>query len=608
MPYTPQYPAVPSEGPLECDICFVGEAPGNEEVRDGRPFVGNAGKLFDQCLQVAGIIRSRCHIANVIKEHPPQNRISLFIKFPNKITQPVWESEGYKYYRSMLKSELENCRCNVVVAMGNVPLYALTGLREITKRRGSVYNSTLVPGLKVLACIHPAAANREFLLRYRIIHDMQRAVEESKSPIINLDRYNCNPPMSLIIKPTMSECMSYLHNCSKRDIVAFDIEVMQEEVSCISFSMDPLEAISIPFTHGPHDYFDPDQEIMIWRAIAGILENRNIRKLGQNLSFDSSFLLNRYGIKTGPFEDTMVAHGILYPDFPKGLDFITSMYTKHNYYKDEGKKHMRMGVSSESFWEYNAKDSAICTEVWPKLMDGIRLLGNESVYRSHCDIIPSLVYIQEHGMRLDLPLLHSMSKDVGERIESMKAELARLTGISDPAFANSPKQLSLYFYGKLKQRPLVKGGKTTTDDDAMRRLAMRGIPEAALVRDVKKLVKLKGTYYDVDLENNRLNGSGNPVGTKTGRFSFSKSIFNTGCNIQTLPAPMKRVVVPDTGCIIYNIDLAQAEEALMKSDELFRTISNTVKDAVIMMDNEGNISFWNEAAEEMFGYTKIEVG
>lgn len=55
------------------------------------------------------------------------------------------------------------------------------------------------------------------------------------------------------------------------------------------------------------------------------------------------------------------------------------------------------------------------------------------------------------------------------------------------------------------------------------------------------------------------------------------------------------------------IDRAQAEEALMKSDELFRTISNTVKDAVIMIDNEGDISFWNDTAEEMFGYTKIEV-
>jgi DNA polymerase I-like protein with 3'-5' exonuclease and polymerase domains len=80
-----------------------------------------------------------------------------------------------------------------------------------------------------------------------------------------------------------------------------------------------------------------EQEMQTWLAIAQILEDPRITKIGQNIIFDASFLLRKYGIKTRNVQDTMIQTGILTPDFPKGLDFITSVYTKEPYYKDIGK-------------------------------------------------------------------------------------------------------------------------------------------------------------------------------------------------------------------------------------------------------------------------------
>jgi DNA polymerase len=86
---------VASDGALNSKIAFVGEAPGEEETRQGIPFVGSAGKLFSKIMATAGLRRSACYITNVIKERPNKNNIKQFVDLSKK--HPVETSE-YKEY------------------------------------------------------------------------------------------------------------------------------------------------------------------------------------------------------------------------------------------------------------------------------------------------------------------------------------------------------------------------------------------------------------------------------------------------------------------------------------------------------------------------------
>ncbi len=69
--------AVPGEGDPEAEMVFIGEAPGFFEDREGRPFVGQAGKFLDELLAKVGLSRSKVYILNILKCRPPQNRDPL---------------------------------------------------------------------------------------------------------------------------------------------------------------------------------------------------------------------------------------------------------------------------------------------------------------------------------------------------------------------------------------------------------------------------------------------------------------------------------------------------------------------------------------------------
>ena len=68
------YSAVIGEGNLDADIMFIGEAPGEQEAKSGRPFVGAAGRVLDELLQSIGLAREDVYITNIVKDRPPQNR------------------------------------------------------------------------------------------------------------------------------------------------------------------------------------------------------------------------------------------------------------------------------------------------------------------------------------------------------------------------------------------------------------------------------------------------------------------------------------------------------------------------------------------------------
>jgi uracil-DNA glycosylase family 4 len=548
------------EGPLDCRIAFVGEAPGGTEVQAGRPFVGKAGQLFNRLLETVGINRTECYIDNVFQERPNANDVKPWLDLSRK---HAVESDRYRKALFNLKARLDACNANVIVALGGTALYALTGQRAITKRRGSILSSDLLPGRKVIPTIHPSAALRQYLDSHLIKFDLKRVIDESYTDGINLlDR-------ELILLPSFEQVMDYLDYCHNggHEFVAYDIEVTRGEVSHISFSYDAASGICVPLLVEGKDRYTPPQEMQIWLKIAALLSDPKIQKVGQNITFDATFLFRKYGIRTASMHDTMIAQAILLPDFPKGLDFIQSMYCKGEpYYKDDGKEWFKYAEGEKAFRRYSAMDSVVVAEAWPCQVTDLEAQGNWETYNKQRKLIEPLVFIGERGIRLDNSGLTQEAVNAKQKIEVLEGKLASLTGDATFNWRSVP-QLKRYFYGTLGLRQYTRRGSVTTDDKAMRRIAAKGIREAQLILDLRHEAKLHGTYYTMDLDaDQRLRCSYNPVGTKQGRISSSKTIFGTGGNLQNQPPEMKRLMLADPGYILVGLDLSQAENRVVAYD------------------------------------------
>lgn len=328
---------VPGLGPPDAKIAIIGEAPGAYEDAQLKPFVGPAGNVLEQCLHAAGLIRSEVYLTNVVKERPPGNDISPF--FNGKTFSP----EGYEWV-SLLREELNALNPNIMVACGKTAMAALTGRTDITRTRGYVFPSiALARDSKVIPTIHPAAslydrkggdkgalATAEFkpyLYRHVITCDLKKAKVESHFSELR------RPERQIIWDfGNVNEVLEWLEYYEKQPLVATDIEVLNCELACISFSSNPSIAISIPLTGA----WTEQDELLIWRGIQRVLGNANSCKVLQNSVFDCWFLATRCGIiVAGPIHDTMIGHSVMYPELPKSLGFIGSIYCgAQAYWKD----------------------------------------------------------------------------------------------------------------------------------------------------------------------------------------------------------------------------------------------------------------------------------
>ena len=140
------------EGAQKAEVMFVGEQPGDHEDREGRPFVGPAGKLLDKAMEDAGIDRSAAYVTNVVKHFKWQARGKRRIH-----QKPNWgEITACKPW---LEAELGVVRPNVLVALGSTAAQALLGKQfRVTRQRGEPIESDLAP--VVIATVHPSSILR----------------------------------------------------------------------------------------------------------------------------------------------------------------------------------------------------------------------------------------------------------------------------------------------------------------------------------------------------------------------------------------------------------------------------------------------------------------
>ena len=140
------------EGPAGANAMFVGEQPGDQEDKAGRPFVGPAGKLFDKALADAGIEREQVYVTNVVKHFKWVGRGQRRIH-----QKPNWSEVDA--CRPWLEGELAAVEPRVLVCLGATAAQALLGRQfRVTRERGKPVESDLAE--HVLATIHPSAILR----------------------------------------------------------------------------------------------------------------------------------------------------------------------------------------------------------------------------------------------------------------------------------------------------------------------------------------------------------------------------------------------------------------------------------------------------------------
>ncbi len=152
------------EGNPHALIMLVGEGPGGEEDKQGRPFVGAAGKLLDKILEAINTDRQEVYIANVVKCRPPNNR------------NPA--PEEIKACYPHLQKQIEIIKPKIIISLGAVPAKILIDPKaQITRLRGKWVEKD---EFKIMPTFHPAALLRDPKKKKPVWQDFQEVEREYK--------------------------------------------------------------------------------------------------------------------------------------------------------------------------------------------------------------------------------------------------------------------------------------------------------------------------------------------------------------------------------------------------------------------------------------------
>jgi uracil-DNA glycosylase len=336
---------------------LIGEAWGEDEDKEKKPFVGYSGKeLFRllgeatghdpkshawvcQCmnstlwvkeredwLESAGIL-----LTNVFCSRPPNNKIEAYLG-PEAEALPARPAfQRGKFFRREFASELERlnieiglARPNLIVCLGNTALWAVLGNSGISALRGAVAASITPPGLKVLPAFHPAYIMRQWAHRPILLADLIKAWREKDFPEL------VRPRREILVKPSLFEATIWANKNLGHRLMSVDIETKNKQITDIGFATSRSYAMVMTFrdTSKPGNLFyqDEAEEILAWKLVRRILEGPN-PKLFQNGLYDLQYLA-RMGLRPkNCMEDTMLLHHSLFPEMQKSLGFMGSIYT-----------------------------------------------------------------------------------------------------------------------------------------------------------------------------------------------------------------------------------------------------------------------------------------
>ena len=576
---------IPGYGASTAKLVLVGEAPGQDEERLGRPFVGSTGQIVRDLVRNAGRNpESEIYYTNVCKVRPPGNDIKALHILGKSIED----------YLPALWQELDALKPNAVLAIGGTALKYLTGYDGIQKYRGSILQAK--NGVKTIGTIHPASlmhAESQGMSSWKdlvfIQWDFNRAVRQSQFKEYDPPRRN------LMVCKSVRQLDEFLRANRRAPFASLDIETFKTFPICIAIAFNGQEALSIPL----FEMINAVDRPFLWRTLAEFLAGP-VLKIGQNFKFDQQLmeccndLQTHFGFHINNFHfDTMLGFRTLYPELPAKLEFIASVLTEEPYWKDEGKEFNPKKDSLERLLLYNAKDAAVTYECFEKELEEMREVGiDEFFFERVMPLHPFYRKMERRGIRRDeraVEILRAKYEAQRETLEielqmliksfNLDEEVSKRNGVK---LYNSPKQVERLLYIGLGLPP-----RKDTSDDSLSALARNAVKDISkkriidLILDLRKVHKTIGTYINAEsFPDGRLRTSVR-IALETGRTATSilKPPVTTrkyGVAFQTITkhgdigSDLRAQFVPDPGYIFLEPDLSQAESrviAILSNDE-----------------------------------------
>lgn len=377
------------------------------------------------------------------------------------------------------------------------------------------------------------------------------------------------------------------------DEFAFDTETTSEdpllsELAGLSFSYNEGEAFYVPLLFQEKSETDlfgkpasgkieadlPDVELdFVLKELKPVLENKSIRKVGQNIKFDMLVMM-KYGITMQNIGfDTMIAAYVLRPETNYKMDFLSEAYLKYKCIPisdliGNGKSVTMDGIPFKQASEYAAEDADVTLRLYHRLEYELKKISLDTLCNEiEFPLIEVLADMEFAGIRVDPDFMKKMNDELMGIERKLEKDIHKEAGIEFNI--NSTKQLSDVLFNKLKISPLKKI-KTGFSTDTKVLEELRNVhPIAAYLLDYRTVNKLRTTYTEgllkiINKNTGKVHTSYNMTVAATGRLSSNNP------NLQNIPIrtdigrKLRKGFIPSKpGNLLLSADYSQIELRIM---------------------------------------------
>jgi uracil-DNA glycosylase family 4 len=651
---TTQTHCIQSDGPITAPVLFIGEAPGRNEDKEGKVFIGSTGKLLRSFLEDAEFVKGEFRLCNIVRCHPGLDK-------DGKDNEPP--TKAISCCLRFLREEIRNMpNLKVIVPLGAKALKPVTGKTGITAWTGQRLESILPEArtIPVIPNFHPSyiSRNENELTFAQYLQDLLDIHEEFiKGNKEKKEKIECK----YTLVNTIEQLDSMLESLKKFDVVAFDVETHNlfpyhtgEQILVLSFSGEPGVAYCIPYMHKDAKWSVIDRK-KVHAKLKNFLESDQ-KFVAHNAQFDCLQLRANFDtIVKNVIADTLLMHYAV--DETKGthgLDRLAYVYTDMGGYNeplnkfiatkpslyDPAKGGSYNNIPIDVLFPYSAGDSDCCLRLFYVIGDEIRKHEySDQLSTIAFNLMPvaveGITNVQANGAFIDMSTVNFLDSYYIKKMTSLVEDMVKIPEVVEfitdkrrraKAIAKeesnkkkktedfefnpgSPDQIRDLFFGYLGLQPVKETdkGKLSTDEEVLE--ALKGQHKLVdLVSEHRSTSKLHGTYIKSVImpkgkrppllcRDGCLRSSYLLHGTTTGRLSSQKP------NLQNIPrsGDIKKMFVSRFGDdgVIFEADYSQIElriVAMVSEDDTMMDVYSREGGDIHM---ETAISIFNKTAEEL---------